>query len=94
MVVIVCHKCSHSWDYTGDADRATCPDCNVKVPVNRTTLTDLREQVADLEEQVERLEQLVEINVVDISDVEEALMRRNYLNRDDLGYGKGREDND
>lgn len=94
MVVIVCHKCSHSWDYTGDADRATCPECHVKVPVDRTTLTDLRERVADLEERVEWLEDLVEINTHDVSDIEEALMRRNYLSRDDLGYSRGREDND
>ena len=93
MVVIVCHKCSNSWDYTGEADRATCPECYVKVPVERTSLTDLRERVADLEEQIEWLEQLVEVNTIDISDVEEALMRRNYLNRDDLGYSKGRKDN-
>lgn len=101
MVVIVCHKCSHSWDYTGDSDRATCPECNVKVPVDRTTLTDLRERVTDLEEQVEQREEAIEWLVDRVQEngklaarLEDALTRRNYLKPEDLGYNRGREDND
>lgn len=44
MVILVCHKCGHSWDYTGNSERATCPDCEVKVPVEEVTLPDIYER--------------------------------------------------
>jgi len=28
-----CHHCEYRWEYTGDRDRATCPNCGNKTPI-------------------------------------------------------------
>jgi len=34
MVVVVCRRCKHSWDYKGKSKYfATCPLCLIKTPI-------------------------------------------------------------
>ena len=39
MTEVQCHKCGYEWDYGGDLERSTCPNCKstVKVPQNENT---------------------------------------------------------
>jgi len=30
---VECHKCGYEWDYKGELEQATCPNCAAKVPV-------------------------------------------------------------
>ncbi|NHN47588.1 hypothetical protein G9464_08265 [Halostella sp. JP-L12] len=32
-VEVTCHECGKTWQHTGSADRATCPNCETTTPV-------------------------------------------------------------
>lgn len=32
MVKLKCKHCGHEWDYSGDAEKPTCPSCTKKTP--------------------------------------------------------------
>lgn len=59
-IVLTCPHCGRTWPYGGSADRATCPECKSKVPVERFSvekiddvLVNLRERVDDLQSDVD-----------------------------------------
>lgn len=63
--MLTCPKCGRTWPYSGNADRATCPNCKSKVPVERfrvekidDVLVNLRERVDDLQSGVDRRKQV------------------------------------
>lgn len=31
-----CHSCGYRWEYTGEKEKATCPNCNIKTPVGNS----------------------------------------------------------
>ena len=41
-----CHRCDHVWSYSGTFDKATCPSCSAKVPVERRTLSESLPEIA------------------------------------------------
>jgi len=34
MTEVECHRCGYEWEYGGDMNRATCPSCGRKTPVD------------------------------------------------------------
>lgn len=35
MTQVKCHKCNFQWNYKGDRDYATCPNCRLKTEVKK-----------------------------------------------------------
>lgn len=58
--VLVCPTCSKVWPYSGSADRATCPECKGKVPVDRYAVTDIDDILTTLRGRIEALEDTAE----------------------------------
>jgi len=69
-----CQKCGYLWDYTGSKDRATCPDCKTKVPVESVSLQDLDEMHEYLYQRQSTLLQRVPRDLSDQLDEIEATM--------------------
>ena len=44
---IRCHRCDHIWTYGGSLQKATCPSCSSKVPVEENRIEGLLGEVAD-----------------------------------------------
>lgn len=42
-----CQKCGYVWEYTGSLQKATCPSCSAKVPVESEEVGDSIEELAD-----------------------------------------------
>lgn len=61
-----CHRCGHVWNYSGTFDKATCPSCSAKVPVDRRTIPESLDDIAadyDLtEKELKELLRRVRIN--------------------------------
>jgi len=55
--VLACPKCAKVWPYGGNADRATCPNCKGKVPVERFSVEKLDDVVVQLREQMDELQE-------------------------------------
>ena len=41
-----CHRCEHVWTYSGTFNKATCPSCSAKVPVERRTIPESLDEIA------------------------------------------------
>ncbi|MEM0288097.1 MAG: hypothetical protein QXG05_08035 [Nitrososphaerota archaeon] len=45
MVLVMCQRCKHVWDYKGKAVYASCPSCFTKVNVEKRSLKATKEEV-------------------------------------------------
>lgn len=42
-----CQQCGYVWEYTGSLQKATCPSCSAKVPVESQQVGDSIAELAD-----------------------------------------------
>ncbi|WP_101294419.1 hypothetical protein [Halegenticoccus soli] len=55
-----CHRCGYIWEYSGTFQKATCPSCSAKVPVERqSTEESLEDIAADYDLSVRELKEIL-----------------------------------
>ena len=60
MPTLQCHRCGYSWEYSGSLQRATCPNCATKVPIDENQLAiPLKQLASDYDLTVDEVKELL-----------------------------------